>query len=77
MTMARLVIFLLGSLVATSAFAQQEQSPSEFALQMSNMAAQIGLLASQQERQIKDLTKQNELLRNEIKELKEKKEPAK
>lgn len=66
--MKRLIVLLL--LVTSPAFAQQQSTPAEFALQASSMIAQLGQLAESQKKQIEAQQAQIVLLQKQLEEAK-------
>ncbi len=66
----RRILLAITLLATTPAFAQQQQSPSEFALQASTMVAQLGQLAEQQKKQIEVMQIQINKLQNQLDEAK-------
>lgn len=66
-----LTLFLI--LLATPAWAQQQTTPSEVAIQINNAVSSLALALENANRQLKDLTDKNVALQKQLDELKAKK----
>lgn len=68
----KFIVFFLALSLTTPAFAQQQTTPSEVAIQINNAVSSLALALENANRQLKDLTDKNAALQKQLDELKAK-----